>query len=108
MRPGFGLSDPVTNANEMMDRVTEQIAGLIKSERLAKPILLGHLAGGIYGHVLAHRSRDRVAGLVAVSSGAPVTRLGDISSMSARVRAIAYTARYTPLCCLRCCGQGLQ
>ncbi|WP_406649200.1 hypothetical protein QEZ52_07825 [Aliisedimentitalea scapharcae] len=40
--------------------------------------------------------RDRVAGLVAVSSGAPVTRLGDISSMSARVRAIAYTARYTP------------
>lgn len=96
MRPGFGQSDPVIRPETVMDVITDQIVELIEREKLRKPLILGHLAGGIYGHILAHRLRDRVAGLVAVSSGAPVTRLSDISSMNARVRVMAYTARFTP------------
>lgn len=96
MRPGYGLSDPVIRPESAMDVVTDQIRDLIAREKLHKPLILGHLAGGIYGHILAHRLRDRVAGVVAVCSGAPVTRLSDISSMNARVRVMAYTARFTP------------
>jgi pimeloyl-ACP methyl ester carboxylesterase/DNA-binding CsgD family transcriptional regulator len=96
MRPGYGLSDPVIRPETAMDVVTDQIRDLITREKLEKPLILGHLAGGIYGHILAHRLRDRIAGLVAVCSGAPVTRLGDISSMNKRVRVMAYTTRFTP------------
>ena len=96
MRPGFGLSDPVIRPETVMDVVTDQVRELIQREHLHQPLILGHLAGGIYGHVLAHRLRGQIAGLVAVSSGAPVTRLSDIGSMSTRVRIMAYTARFTP------------
>ena len=96
MRAGYGLSDPVIRPESAMDVVTDQIRDLIERKNLHKPVLLGHLAGGIYGHILAHRLKDRVAGLVAVCSGAPVTRLSDISSMNARVRVMACTARFTP------------
>ncbi len=96
MRPGFGQSDPVLRPETIMDVVTDQIAELIDRENLDRPIVVGHLAGGIYAHVLAHRLRDRVTGAVAISSGVPIVRLSDISSMTKRVRIMAYTARFTP------------
>lgn len=96
MRPGFGLSDPLIRPETIMDVVTAQVEELIEREKMDRPVIVGHLAGGIYAHVLAHRLRDKLAGAIAISSGAPIVRLADISSMTARVRVMAYTARFTP------------
>ncbi len=96
LRPGFGKSDPVVRPETMVEVVAAQIEDLILSYDLHRPVLVGHLSGGIFAHVLAHRLRRKIAGAIAVSSGAPIKRMADISSMTGRVRVMAYTARFTP------------
>lgn len=95
-RPGFGRSEPVGRPEDALDIVVAQVEALIGRMDLKAPILLGHMAGALYGHVLASRLRGRVAGMVAVSGAAPIRRLSQLSSMAPHQRIVAYTARFTP------------
>lgn len=96
MRPGFGLSDPVLRPEIMLDVVAEQVEDLMFREDIERPVIVGHMAGGTYAHVIAHKLHDKISGVVAIDSGAPIQRLSDITSMPKRVRALAYAAKFTP------------
>lgn len=95
-RPGFGRTDPAARPADALDRVVEQVEEVIERMELQAPILLGHMAGAFYGHVVASRLRGRVAGLVAASGCAPIRKLSQIAGMAPRQRIVAYTARFTP------------
>lgn len=96
VRPGFGRTDPVERPDQALDVVVRQVEELIARLALHAPVLLGHMAGAFYGHVIVSRLRGKVAGLVGVSGCAPIRRLSQLSAMAPRQRIVAYTARFTP------------
>lgn len=96
VRPGFGLSDRVKRVDQVLDTTCQHVSELIAREKLKRPVILGHMAGGLYGHVLASRLRDQICGLVAVSAGPPVRKVAQLSAMAPRQRIVAYTARFAP------------
>lgn len=95
-RPGYGQTDPVARAPQALDAMTDILRALIATEDLRRPVLLGHMAGCLYAHVLAARLGDAVAGAVCASGVAPITRLAQLSRMAPRQRVVAYTARFAP------------
>jgi len=96
VRPGYGRSDPVANPDDTLDVFIGHVRELIETHNLKRPIILGYLAGGMYGYNLCSQLPDRLAGMVVVGGGAPVTRVSQLSKMPARQRLVAYTARYAP------------
>ncbi len=97
VRPGYGESDPLPDGANALEHCADQVCELIESHGIERPVILGHLAGAIHGHALLDRLQERVAGMVAVSCGAPVRGAGDLSAMAPRQRVVAYTARYVPM-----------
>lgn len=95
-RPGFGQTDPVARAPQALDVMESITRQVIARDALRRPVLLGHMGGSMYGHVLARRLGQQVAGLVCVSGVAPIERLGQLANMAPRQRVVAYTARFAP------------
>lgn len=95
-RPGFGQTEPVARASLALDALEKIVRALIEAEGIGRPVLLGHMAGSLFAHVLAARLRQRVSGLVCASGVAPITRLNQLSRMAPRQRVVAYTARFAP------------
>jgi len=96
IRPGYGLSDPVTNPAEALGLFTAHVDELISRFKLQRPIILGYLAGAIYGYHLCSELGARVGGMVVAGAVAPVTRISHLAEMAPRQRLVAYTARYAP------------
>ncbi|MFT7592873.1 MAG: pimeloyl-ACP methyl ester carboxylesterase/DNA-binding CsgD family transcriptional regulator [Paracoccaceae bacterium] len=95
IRPGFGESQAAPGGQGVQVFV-DHVAELIDQLKLRRPVVLAHLAGSVHGHHLLARHSDRVAGMVAVSGGVPITRASQLSNMAPRQRLVAYTARYAP------------
>lgn len=96
VRPGFGRSSPVKRADQALDVFVGHVNELISSLGPVKPVILGHMAGAVYAHAIAAKLKDQIAGVVAVSGGAPITRTSQLSEMAPRQRVVAYTARFAP------------
>lgn len=96
VRPGYGLSEPVSNPADALGVFTDHVRELINREKLDRPVILGYLAGSVYGYSLCSQLGDKLAGQVAVGGSAPVVRLSQLSNMPPRQRLVAYTARYAP------------
>ncbi|MEY8842307.1 LuxR C-terminal-related transcriptional regulator, partial [Cribrihabitans sp. XS_ASV171] len=62
-RPGYGLSPGVASPEAAVDAVVAHVGEVIDREELDRPVILGHMAGALFGHVLCNRLRDRVAGM---------------------------------------------
>lgn len=95
-RPGYALSDPASDPAAALDAITAHADELIQTYDLNSTLILGQMAGGVVGHIVCARLGNRIAGMVAVSSGGPVIRHRQIAKMAPRQRAMAYTARYAP------------
>lgn len=98
VRPSFGdaapdETGPIATAPQ---RFAADIETLMTQHKLAKPILLGHLAGGLWAYAAAARLGDRAAGLLAVGAAVPILSTAQFASMSTLQRITATTARYTP------------
>ena len=96
IRPGYGLSDPVTKPPEALGMFTAHVAELITRFKLQRPIILGYLAGAIYGYHMCSELGSQIGGMVVAGAVAPVTRLSQLADMAPRQRLVAYTARYAP------------
>ncbi|MFC3615117.1 alpha/beta fold hydrolase [Lutimaribacter marinistellae] len=96
VRPGYGLSSGVPSPDAAVDAIVAHVRELMDREELEQPVILGHMAGALFGHVLCARLRNQVAGMVAVSGGGPILRMKQISQMAPRQRVMSYTARYAP------------
>ena len=64
--------------------------------QLDRPVVLGHMAGAVLGHILCSRPELRLKGMVAVSAAGPMLTRRQYARMAPRQRAMAYTARYAP------------
>lgn len=96
VRPGYGQSETVSSPEEALNTGVAHINELIATLGLERPVILGHMAGALHGHVACSTLGPRVRGLVAVAGGGPVLRLKQISKMAPRQRVMAYTARFAP------------
>lgn len=96
MRPGFGRSEQVGKVDQVLDTTCAHVQELIETEKLKRPVIIGHMAGGLYGHVLASRLQDQISGVLAISAGPPIRKISQLSSMAPRQRIVAYTARFAP------------
>lgn len=96
VRPGFGLSDPVANAEAALSVYPDHVVELIDRLRMRRPLILGHMAGAIYGHVLTGRLAGQLSGMLAVAGAVPVLRADDMGVISSIHRVVAYTALYAP------------
>ncbi len=97
-RPSFGLAAPddretIATAPE---RFARDIETLIVQTGIERPILLGHMVGAVYAFAAAAHLRDQVRGILQLSSRVPVLSPSQLSSMTARQRVVALTARYAP------------
>ncbi|MCF6232954.1 MAG: alpha/beta fold hydrolase [Rhodobacteraceae bacterium] len=96
IRPGYGLSDPVAKPAQALALFTGHVQEVITRFKLKRPIILGNLAGAIYGYHLCSELGTRLGGMVVAGAVAPVTRLSQLADMAPRQRLVAYTARYAP------------
>lgn len=96
VRPGYGQSDAVSSPEEALNTGVAHINELIACMGLEQPVLLGHMAGALHGHVACGALQGRVRGMVAVAGGGPILRMKQISKMAPRQRVMAYTARFAP------------
>ena len=96
IRPGFGQSDPVSDARRALPVFTSHVGEMMDRMDLRRPAILSHLGGAIAGHVLSGQLHGRIAGMVAVGGAVPITRRRDLNTMAAYQRSAAYTARYAP------------
>ncbi|WP_164660054.1 alpha/beta hydrolase [Tropicibacter sp. Alg240-R139] len=96
VRPGYGQSETVSSPEEALNAGVAHINELIACLGLEQPVILGHMAGVLHGHVACNNLQGRVTGMVAVAGGGPVLRMKQISKMAPRQRVMAYTARFAP------------
>lgn len=96
IRPGFGTSDPIRRADQVLDITVRHVEELIARERLSKPVLLGNLGGGVFAHVAASRLGRKVGGVVTAAGNVPIRSVAQFNYMAPRQRVVAYTARYAP------------
>ncbi len=61
-RSDYGQSDPVTKPSEALDLFTAHVDELITKFKLQRPIILGYLAGAIYGYHLCSELGTRLGG----------------------------------------------
>ncbi len=64
--------------------------------RLPDVVVMGHMAGAVYGFGFAAQAPGRVRALINVAGAVPMTSSEQFRAMSARQRLVAYTALYTP------------
>lgn len=96
MRPGYGLSDPVADKTHALETVVSHIEELLVKLYLNRPVVLGHMAGAVLGHILCSRPALSLKGMVAVSAAGPMLTRRQYARMAPRQRAMAYTARFAP------------
>jgi pimeloyl-ACP methyl ester carboxylesterase len=87
--PGFDGRKPVAGAT--LDSLSNDLATLIESRKIARPVLIGHSMGGTLSLVFASEHSALIAGVVAVD-GLPVfpgteNATGDRNPIGERVRA---------------------
>jgi pimeloyl-ACP methyl ester carboxylesterase len=87
--PGFDGRKPVPGAT--LDSLSRDLATLIETRKIDKPVLVGHSLGGTLTLVFAAQHSDLIAGVIAVD-GLPVfpgteMMTGDRSSLAAKARA---------------------
>ena len=87
--PGFDGRKPVAGAT--LDSLSKDLATLIETRKIKRPVLVGHSLGGTLSLAFASEHSDLIAGVVAVD-GLPVfpgteSMTGDRSAMGERVRA---------------------
>lgn len=96
VRPGFGRSQPVPRIDQALELFTQHLIELIDKMALKRPVVLGHLGGSLFGHILTCRLGDRVAGMVGNCGVSPIVKLSQLAHMAPRQRVVAYTARFAP------------
>jgi pimeloyl-ACP methyl ester carboxylesterase/DNA-binding CsgD family transcriptional regulator len=98
IRPFFGpaAGDPGPAATAPR-RFADDIQTLIRTMRLNRVVVMGHMAGAVYAHAAAAAApAGQVAGIVNVAGGVPILGPGQFAAMTPRQRLVAYTARYSP------------
>ncbi|MEB8386925.1 alpha/beta fold hydrolase [Rhodobacteraceae bacterium KMM 6894] len=92
-RPSFGTSSPHPGAAcDAPERLAADLAGIWKRRGIARPVIVGHMAGAVYTADVACACQAR--GIVHVSGGVPILTNRQFDAMSQRQRLVAYTARY--------------
>ena len=103
-RPGYGLSDPISNASarydaafldKMLDEVANDIYELLDRLGIAKAMILGNSAGSVYALRFAHLFPNRTSALFAINQ-LPIWRDEWMGKLPKRQRLIARIAKYTP------------
>jgi pimeloyl-ACP methyl ester carboxylesterase len=87
--PGFDGRKPVAGAT--LASLTRDLAALIETRKIVKPVLVGHSMGGTLSLAFASEHSDLIAGVIAVD-GLPVfpgteAMTGDRSAIGQRIRA---------------------
>ncbi|MCP5368592.1 MAG: alpha/beta fold hydrolase [Hyphomicrobiales bacterium] len=95
-RPGYGLSDPPAD----WQRGVEDFAGSFShlADHLDAPSLavVSHTSGVLSACAAAAANPGRVAGILALAAGVPITRRAMIRRYPERIRIVAMTARHAP------------
>ena len=94
IRPGFGGSEKLSPEQDARATFTEDLAFLIKTLEIEKPVLIGHMSGSIFAYGAAQKIGASIAGLVSVSGGVPILSPRQFAAMAPRQKVVAYTARY--------------
>jgi pimeloyl-ACP methyl ester carboxylesterase len=92
---GQGIADPRTR--EAPELFARDVAEMLDHLGLDQVVLCGHLAGSLHAFACASHLGARCAGLVTVSGNVPILSMAQVSTMSPRQRAVAYTARFAPV-----------
>ena len=104
-RPFFGSAQGVDPASlpagmalprDAVRLFADDLGALCDHLRLDDVVVLGHMAGAVYGFGFAAQAPGRVRALVNVAGAVPMTSAEQFRAMSARQRLVAYTALYTP------------
>lgn len=96
VRAGFGNSEPTASPQDAFDVFIDQLAELIRQEKLQRPILLGHRLGGAFAHAAARRLRHQLGGALIVGGVAPVDNLARRYPVPGRQRLFRLIARSAP------------
>jgi len=65
---GFGDSDRVLKNGPTFDVIVDGIREFMDRQKIRKPVVIGHSAGGWFGGMLAYESPDRVGALIGIGS----------------------------------------
>ena len=88
---GFGGPEPV--GAPFLSRVRDEIIGYIRSQKLDKPVVVGHSLGGFLAFWIAATAPDQVGGVIAVDGVPFLPALGNpkatADSMSSQAKQIA-------------------
>lgn len=94
-RPAFGRSEPMDCPPALaLDHFADVLVELAELWDITAPVMLGHMAGALYGYAAAPKLG--ACGIVNVSGGVPLVSHHQLESMTRRQRLVAYTARYAP------------
>lgn len=96
VRANFGPAAPDPRIREAPEQFARDLGVVLDALGIERAVLLGHMAGALYAYVAAARLGARVPGIVTVAGCVPVRSVEQFATMTARQRAVAYTARLAP------------
>ncbi|MCC0075394.1 MAG: alpha/beta fold hydrolase [Rhodobacter sp.] len=96
VRPNFGPAPADPRIREAPEQVARDVCGVLKALGIERALLMGHMAGAVYAYAAAARMGSRALGIVNVAGCVPVRSVEQFAAMTARQRAVAYTARFAP------------
>lgn len=95
-RPGYGRTDPASEAEGAAECEHKDALALVRRESLGRFYILAHEAGLIPALDFARREADRPLGILAVSSSPPFIQLEQIDAIPAHQGIYIHAARRAP------------
>ncbi len=95
-RPFFGRSDGYVDPANPLEEFADDVVELLDHLGLTALPVFGHMAGTLYGVVLAGRYKDRVTSIFSVAGAVPMVHRWQFSGMSMGHRISGLTARHAP------------
>jgi len=96
VRPSFSNSPSAYTIKTAPDEFALDLRYVMDHLEIEKTPIIGHMAGSVYAFAAASILPDRISSILNVSGGVPIKSLSQLSSMSNRQRAVAWTARFMP------------
>lgn len=95
-RPGYGRTDPASEAEGAAECEHKDTMALVRSDSLGRFYILAHEAGLIPALEFTRREADRPLGILAVSSSPPFIQLEQIDAIPAHQGIYLHAARRAP------------
>ncbi len=96
VRPSFSNSPPAYRIETAPEEFADDLRHILDHLEIATVPVIGHMAGSVYAFAAAAALPDRISGILNISGGVPIRSMRQLSSMSARQRVVAWTARFAP------------